>query len=239
LPVADDIYLVDGRYQRLVDGEFVHPGYKSEAHRRRSEVIGNLILAALPLGLGARAAHVAVKQARWVPRAKVHQSTVRVAGQRGRPWVSSADYASRPGLPTKSWVKYRDFRALKASASKEIGDLPIIGRVVRLRSRVSFLRDPVTWTAKRIPLVGGYVIAKENWNRFNRLIDYINSGLDNDGEPPYRPPFEQTPVQLPGTSSKSLVSSTHKKPHFPKGRCPPGHRWDSRVGKCVRSRRRR
>ena len=246
MPVADDIRLVDGRYQRYVGhGESVHPGYKSEAHRRRSVLVGNLALAAMPLGLGAGALHIGLKGSRWNRAAGTYQA---IKAEKFyspsaarfftiRKFVSPAARKVKKGLPgrTVQAAKAADYAIY--SIGKKVREAPIIGGAVRLHDKVSFIRNPVHTVAKRLPIVGTGILAHHAYGRVKSLYDsYIYGDMPGDpGDPRVPIIFNAWDGQGEPLPPRRIPSSPQQRKSESKSRsrCPPGHRWSSKSRKCV------
>lgn len=249
MPVADDIHLVDGRYQRLVDGEYVHPGYKSEDHRRRSQLVGNALLFMVPVAGPIRGLHWGIKGAKWNRAAQQYQSIGRIYGRPGRSFVSRVDFARRPGLPgTARQAARAPHKWYQGVKTKLATKFP---RTARTYGRYKFLTDPVETLKKRhIPyygLVTGAAVIYDRWNTVAGLI----SSLPGKKDP--RPPIggirgEPTRRPFPVYTGSGEVIPPMAQPSSPRTssrtksqnrRCPPGHRWSSQARKCVPLRRKR
>ncbi len=252
MPVADDIRLVDGRYMRYVGhGEYVHPGYKSEAHRRRSVLVGNVALAMVPVaGLGSRA-HIALKGSKWNRAAGTYQaikpSRFYSRAQRRqfniRKFVSPAQRAAKKGLPgrTMQAVKSADYAIYRVG--KKIREAPLIGGAVRLHDKISFLRNPVHTVARRLPIIGSGILAHGTYVRVKSIYDSYIYG-DMPGDPgPSRVPivFNEWDGQGQPLPPRAISPSPQQRTSKSKirSRCPPGHRWSSKARKCVPVRRNR
>ena len=241
MPVADDIHLVDGRYRRYVGhGEYVHPGYKSESHRRRSQLAGELALLAMPLGYGAalaRRAHYGIKGVRRIQTGKFGG---RYYDVQRRKFISAAEYRSRFGLPRTAFEAAKfPHRMYKQAVSKAYKRFP---RTMKWTRRVEFARDPAAFMKKKyIPYYGFLYTVSGGYGLYRKYvrpnegvpipgstrIPLVHNRLDRDGElmPPVRSePFTQhRPSRIPSQSR----------------RCPPGHRWSPSARRCVPLRKNR
>ncbi len=237
MPVSDDIHLVDGRYQRLdpSTGEYVHPGYKSESHRRRSQIVGELALLAMPLGYGAllaRRVHLGIKGVR---RINVGKFGGRYYDTTRRKFISKADYRSRFGLPRTTFEAVKlPHTVYKEAVKKAQRRFP---RTFRVTRTVDFVRDPSGFLKKKyIPYYGFVTAVSGGYGIYRKFVR--NYGSEDDGGS--RPAFPQTAV-LPGRLPGGLVNpnTKHKPTRSPSGSCPPGHRWSSASRTCVPLRRNR
>lgn len=219
------------------------PGVHTGMTRRSQFVVTSII----PLGWafrGLRTVHHGIKGVRYVPRAKQYQSLHRVYGARGRPWVGRADYARRAGLPTELKVKYGQFKVAERKVKKFVRGIPVVGQVVKFRSRLHFIRDPVLWTAKRVPGLGLGIAGYGLWKRYEHLLVTNGNGPNPEQSdrvklvPNTFNQFDGAGEPLPPRVRPSLSPQRRRKSKS-QGRCPPGHRWSSKLKKCVRYRRRR
>ena len=243
MPLPNDVRRgPGGRYQRYVGhGEYVDLAYKSERHLRRSQVIGEFALLAMPIGWGigvARRVHYGIKGVRRIKTGKFggrYYDTVR------RKFISRAEYRSRFGLPrTTIEAAKLPHRMYKSGVQRAYRRFP---RTTKWARRVDFARDPSGFLKRKyIPYYGFFTAVSGGYGLYRTYVrppqgDESIPGitrvppsfnrLDRLGEPlpavPKEPYHPHRPSQIPSQSR----------------RCPPGHRWSSSVRRCVPLRKNR
>ncbi len=247
MPVPDDVRRgPDGRYQRYVGhGEYERLPDKSEAHRRRADLIGNVLLMGVPLGGVAQRGHWLLKGARpVVANGRRYASITRTSGLSYRyirpGFIPKRVYQRRWGLPrySREAAKLPD-RVKTSMIRKAQKDFPRTSAVI---SRTQFLLNPVKFLKKRyipVPLLWGYQQKDRFDSLWNTLVigDRPNTGESGQVTKPHRE-FDGAGEPLPPRVLPSISPQRLRKSKS-QGRCPPGHRWSSKLKKCVRSRRRR
>jgi hypothetical protein len=197
---------------------------------------------------GIQGIHYGIKGAHGVAlRLRSGKHLIRFRDRRTGRFVSEIRYRHRRGLPDKLLDPVRGGRAIYRKATDEIADTRIYRGYSKVRSVERFLSGPEAYLIHRytpssvkvgLAIYGGY-----------RWLDHKFGDRDEPEtiQGPLTGPRaelnfilnQRLPPTLGGISrKKSGLIAPHSRIKSQK-RCPPGHRWSSRLRKCVRVNRRR
>ena len=224
-------------------------GYENLGKRDRvGEAVVDIALVGLPLGglfRGARVANYLIKGGRPVTFLRRGKSVTVFRDTSSGRLISSAAYRNRPGLYSKLRQPDRYARAMMKKAEEKIVRTRTYRVYSKYRGAEKLIEGPQHW------LVHKYTPRSVKVGMFlYGLGTLARSKLSTDGsqepetttdlislykrEPLVFNEMVRLPPTLRGILQKKSGSRTSIPDSKSRKRCPPGHRWSSRLRKCVR-----